>query len=595
MENRAMTQSILPTHPLDGLQLTRLQQAVEGLNSEQLIWASGYLAGLGAVQPAIGEAANEAPLLTILYATHGGNARGVAEALADGARAWGLAPRLVAAEGYRARDLTKERLLVVVISTQGEGEPPEGAFELFRYLKGNKAPQLDGLKYAVFGLGDSSYEHFCQAAKELDALLQGCGAQALLQRIDADVDFQRQSTAWQGEVLRAVEQLQPSDQARIIPLQRGTTAGIRYDRNHPFQSELLERRRITTTDALSEVHHLALEIDPQAISYRPGDALGVLFRNDPAVVEEILSHTRLSGDTRVKLGDDELTLTQALIERLELTQLHPRLVKAWAALSGDRELSALSEDGEGLRRFVQGLQLIDLLQAYPVELDGQGVVNLLHPRQPRLYSIASSQAAYEDEVHLAVSTLRYRGHGREHLGGASGYLTRRLVAGERLGVYVAENNGFRLPQSGDTPIIMVGAGTGIAPYRAFLQAREAAGAGGDGWLIYGNRHFHRDFLYQADWLNYRKAGLLKRISLAFSRDGKERTYVQARLYEERAELYRWLRQGAHLYVCGGVAMEQGVRQALQAIAQDQGGLDEAAAIEYIESLREQGRYQRDVY
>ncbi|MEW8584546.1 MAG: sulfite reductase [NADPH] flavoprotein alpha-component, partial [Candidatus Thiodiazotropha sp.] len=170
-----------------------------------------------------------------------------------------------------------------------------------------------------------------------------------------------------------------------------------------------------------------------------------------------------------------------------------------------------------------------------------------------------------------------------------------LVAGERLGVYVAENNGFRLPQSGDTPIIMVGAGTGIAPYRAFLQAREAAGAGGDGWLIYGNRHFHRDFLYQADWLNYRKAGLLKRISLAFSRDGKERTYVQARLYEERAELYRWLRQGAHLYVCGGVAMEQGVRQALQAIAQDQGGLDEAAAIEYIESLREQGRYQRDVY
>lgn len=595
MENRAMPQSILPAHPLDGLQFNCLQQAVEGLNSEQLAWASGYLAGLGAVRPAIGEAANEAPLLTILFATHGGNARGVAEALADGATGRGLAPRLVSAEGYRARDLTKERLLVVVISTQGEGEPPESALELFSYLKGNKAPQLEGLKYAIFGLGDSSYAHFCQAAKELDALLQGCGATALLQRIDADIDFQQQSAAWQGEVLKAVEQLRPSDQARIIPLQRGTTAGIRYDRNHPFQSELLERRRITTTDALSEVHHLALEIDPQAIRYQPGDALGVFFRNDPALVEEILSLGRLSGDTRVKLGSDEMTLAQALIERLELTRLHPSLVKTWATLSGDRELVTLTADGEGLRRFVQGLQLIDLLQAYPAELDGQGLANLLHPQQPRLYFIASSQAAYEDEVHLVVSSLRYRGHGREHLGGASGYLTRRIAAGDRLGIYVAENNGFRLPQAGDIPIIMVGAGTGIAPYRAFLQAREAAGAGGDGWLIYGNRHFHRDFLYQADWLKHRKAGRLKRISLAFSRDEKKRSYVQARLYEERAELYRWLQRGAHLYVCGGVAMEQGVRQALQGIARDQGGYDDEAAIEYIESLREQGRYQRDVY
>ncbi|MES9993821.1 MAG: flavodoxin domain-containing protein [Candidatus Thiodiazotropha sp.] len=595
MDNTAQNRQIFPSHPLDGLQLSRLQQAVEGLNNEQLTWASGYLAGLGAVQPAPGEAVNEAPRFTVIYATHGGNARSVAEALADAATSRGLAPRLVSAEAYRARDLTKEQLLVVVISTQGEGEPPESAYELFKYLKGVKAPQLDRLQYAIFGLGDSSYEHFCQAAKELDGLLQGCGAKTLLERVDADIDFQQQSNAWQEGILKLVEQLQPSDQARVIPLQRGAIAGVRFDRNHPYQAELLDRRRITSDDALAEVHHLALEIDPQVIRYQPGDALGVLFRNDATLVEEITSLGELSGETQVRLGDDVMSLTQALVERLELTQLHPSVVKGWGALNGDKELVSLSEDAGALRRFVQGLQLVDLLQAYPAELAAQDLVDLLHPQQPRLYSIASSQRAYEDEVHLTVSTLRYRDRGREHLGGASGYLTQRFAEGDRLGLYLAENPGFRLPESADTSIIMVGAGTGIAPYRAFLQEREATGATGAGWLIFGNRHFHRDFLYQTDWLNYRKAGLLERISLAFSRDDAERTYVQARLYEERAELFRWLQEGAHLYVCGGVAMEQGVRQALQGVAQDQGGLDEEAAIEYIESLREQGRYQRDVY
>jgi sulfite reductase (NADPH) flavoprotein alpha-component len=596
MENSAKSETVIfPQHPLGGLQLSRLQQAVEGLNNEQLAWASGYLAGLGAVQPAAAVAANEAPVMTILYATQGGNARGVAETLADAARARGLEPRLVSAQEYRARELSKERLLVVVICTQGEGEPPESAYELFKYLRGNKPPRLAGLKYAIFGLGDSSYQHFCQAARDLDALLKGCGAEALIERIDADVDFQQPSSAWQGEILKAVALLQPSDQARVIPLQRGVSAAPRYDRNHPFQAELLERRRITTADALSEVHHLSLEIDAGAVRYRPGDALGVLFRNDPALIEEILTLTGIPGESPVTLGAESMTLTQALGERLELTQLHPAVVKGWASVSADEALHALGENGEALRNFVHGLQLPDLLRAYPAEVDGQGLVNLLHPQQPRLYSIASSQAVYEDEIHLTVAALRYRSGGREHLGGASGYLTRRLAEGDRSGVYVAENPGFRLPQSGDTPIIMVGAGTGIAPYRAFLQERAATGGAGHNWLVFGNRNFHRDFLYQTEWLKQRKEGVLTRISLAFSRDGAERTYVQARLYEERAELYRWLQRGAHLYVCGGVAMEQAVRHSLQAIAQDQGGLAEEAALEYIDSLREQGRYQRDVY
>ncbi|MEJ2590389.1 MAG: flavodoxin domain-containing protein [Candidatus Thiodiazotropha sp.] len=576
------------------MQLSRLQQAVEDLNADQLTWASGYLAGLGATLPSPQSAANESPRMTILYATQGGNARSVAQALADGATGRGFAPRLVSAEQFRPRDLAKEQLLVAVISTQGEGEPPESARELFKYLNGRKAPELAQLRYAIFGLGDSSYEYFCQASKDLDALLQARGARSLVQRIDADVDFQVHTADWSHQVLQEVEKALPADQARIIPIQR-TAIALRYDRNHPYRAELLEQRRITTADALSDVHHLSLEIDPQAIRYQPGDALGLFFRNDPALIEEILYLTGLADTARVILDGESLSLGQALSERLELTQLHPSVVSAWASHAGSPKLSALSGNGEALRRFARERQFIDLLQAHPAAIDAQALVKLLHTQQPRLYSIASSQAAYDDEIHLTVSALHYQAHGRDHLGGASGLLTRRIAEGDSLPVYVAENPGFRLPKAGDTPIVMIGAGTGIAPYRAFLQEREAAGSTGRNWLVFGNRHFHRDFLYQTDWLKYRRDGLLERISLAFSRDAGERTYVQARICEEGSELYRWLQEGAHLYVCGGLEMEKAVRQSLQGIAQVEGGLDEDAAAEYIESLREQGRYQRDVY
>jgi sulfite reductase (NADPH) flavoprotein alpha-component len=593
MQNSVNTIEGVPPHPLDGLQLSLLRQAVAGLSGQQLAWASGYLAGLGAGEPAPLHEANESLALTILYATQGGNARSVADALAENAAGRGLVSRLVSADQYRPRDLRKERLLVVVISTQGEGEPPESALELFNYLRGNKPPRLNGLQYAVFGLGDSSYEQFCQAARDLDGLLKASGARCLSERVDADIDFQPQAAIWREKIVQSVEKLQPTELARIIPIQRA--AATRHDRNHPYQAELLERRRVTTTDAVAEVHHLVLEVDPASIRYRPGDSLGLFFHNDPVLIEETLSLLGLAGDSRIALGEDEWRLADALAQRLELTQLHPNLVKAWASLAGDDALTAISQDGERLRNFVRDGQVIDLLAAYPAEVEAQELVNLLHPQQPRLYSIASSQKASEEEIHLTVSTLRYRNQGRDHMGGASGYLTQRIAEGDHLGIYVVENPSFKLPQQGDTPIIMVGAGTGIAPYRAFLQEREAQSDSGENWLVFGNRHFHRDFLYQTDWLGYRRAGLLNRISLAFSRDEGDRAYVQERLCDERSELFNWLQEGACLYVCGGVEMELGVRQSLMEIAQDRGGLSQEAALDYIDTLRQQGRYQRDVY
>lgn len=593
MEVTAKKSAEFQMHPLDDLQLSRLQLAIEGLNNDQLAWASGYLAGLGALQPTTKAAANESASLTILYATQGGNARSVAESLAANIQAQGYAPRLVSSENYRPRDLLKEKVLIVVISTQGEGEPPETAYELFKYLRGKKTSPLPNLRYAIFALGDSSYEHYCQAGKELDHLLQARGAEPLAERIDADVDFQNQVPSWQEEILATVKKLQPSEPARIIPLQ--AAAPLRYDRNNPYQAELIERRRITTDDALSEVHHLALEIDPAVIRFQPGDAIGLFFCNDPDLVEEIVTRLGLSADAKVTLGKEQIPLSQALTQRLEITQLHPGVVKAWSKVAEDRRLKAISDEINALRKFVRDRQLIDLLTAFPAELDEQALVQLLNNQQSRLYSIASSQSAFEEEIHLTVAALSYQSHNRNHLGGASGYLSQRIAEGDKLAVYVVENPSFKLPESTDTPIIMVGAGTGIAPYRAFLQEREARNSQGQNWLVFGNRHFQRDFLYQTDWLNYRKAGLLDRISLAFSRDAEERSYVQARLYEERFELYRWLQEGAHLYVCGGIEMEQGVYQSLLAIAQDQGGLNDESAVEYIESLRQQGRYQRDVY
>ncbi len=595
MRNAANDVSTGSDLPLNSFQLSRLAQAVEGLTQDQLTWASGYLAGMGAARSAPTLAPTVAPSLTILYASVGGNARAVAEALAESAADRGLAPRLVSVDDYRARDLAKEKLVYVVISTQGEGEPPEGALELFRYLKGKKPPQLGELEYAVFGLGDSSYEFFNQAAKDLDQQLQDLGATSVVDRVDADVDYEVHTQAWYDQVLKIAEKNRPADGAQVIPLQRQAPAVVRYDRNHPYEAEVVDNRRITTDDAIGAVHNLVLEIDPETIRYQPGDSLGVLFRNDPALVDQVLAMTGLSADAAVALQGRSLELREALINERELTQLHPSVVNAWAEQTGNQELLALREDKAQLRNFAGERQLIDLLAEYPGEVTADTLVSLLQPLQPRLYSIASSQAETPDEVHLTVATVEYEAFGREHLGGASGHLTRRVEPGDVQAIYVAENNGFRLPKNGDAPVIMVGAGTGIAPFRGFLQERAATGADGKNWLVFGNRHFHRDFLYQTDWIAHRDAGLLHEVSLAFSRDSDDRPYVQDRLRENGAEVYRWLQEGAHFYVCGGLAMARAVQDTLQAIVETHAGLDAAAAAEYIEELQAEGRYQKDAY
>lgn len=602
MQNTATKLADNSAGQLGEAQLERLQQAAESLNSAQLNWASGYLAGLCAVpSPAKQNAA--AASMTILYATQGGNAQCIATELANNATALGYPARVESVNAYRVRGLAKEKILVVVISTQGDGDPPESAQELIRYLSSNKHAELNDLQYAIFGLGDSSYECFCKAGRDLDTLLQDRGARALLQRVDADVDFHSQAVDWYKDLLKEVEPILDQagksgrDQAesRVIQLQLQTQLSAGHDRNNPITAEIIDTRSITTDDAHTSVQHLSLAIDPQLVTYRPGDALGVWFRNDPQLVDAVLHLTGLDAKEPVEIQGRSEDLGEALASQLELTQLHPLVVKAWSSFTGNSGLAELAQDSKKLRAFATERQFIDLLHDYPGEIDATNLVATLQPVQPRLYSISSSQAAYEDEIHLTVSSTQYHAHGREHLGAASGYLSRRIDAGDEIHVYIAENPAFNLPDDGDTALILIGTGSGIAPYRAFLQEREAIGATGPVWLVFGNRHFHRDFLYQSDWLKYRKAGLLERVSLAFSRDINAPAYVQDRLSEEGAELFRWLSEGARIYVCGCVAMEKGVSEALHGIIAQHGNMSAESATQYIEDLHAGKRYLRDVY
>ena len=588
---------------LSELHLQRLTQAIHGLTREQVNWASGYLAGLSQAQQFPLAQETPAARVTVLYATHTGNGRGIAEKLADDALARGLNSRVLSVADFKPRDLSKEQYLILVISTHGEGEVPESAAELERYLFSQRPPQLEELSFSVFALGDSSYEYFCQAGKIFDERLEALGARRLLPRVDADISYEDAAVQWSDEIIyETLESLPGSSGAgsssNVFNLS-GATGQTRIDRSNPFHATLLDNRRITTDDAIANVHHIVLEVDPQVISYQPGDALGVWTKNDLSLVSEIIQAAGLDAETSVTLDGQSFTLAQALTEKLELTLLHPTVVANWASLSGSKALLSLVDDTRKLREFAQDRQLIDLISEFPLpadaKTDARELVEVLQPLQPRLYSIASSQQLNDDEVHLTVAALSYEAHGRGHLGAASNHLVHHLQHDDVLAVYVAGNAHFRLPSSGDVPIIMIGAGTGIAPYRAFLQQRQAEGASGKNWLVFGNRHFKRDFLYQQDWVNFRKAGLLEKVSLAFSRDTTTRAYIQDKLRENAEELYQWLQQGAQIYVCGGIYMEKGVRESIAEIVNTYGEASDRDADEIIENLRAQGRYLREVY
>ncbi|CNH75465.1 NADPH-dependent assimilatory sulfite reductase flavoprotein subunit [Yersinia mollaretii] len=600
MTTQAPPTSLLPLSPE---QLTRLQAAVGELSPTQMAWLSGYFWGRVNQQPdtVIAPAAIvPAVTVTLISASQTGNARRLAEQLRDDLLAAKLSVNLVNAGDYKFKQIAQERLLVVVASTQGEGEPAEEAVALHKFLFSKKAPKLPETAFAVFGLGDTSYEHFCQAGKDFDNKLAELGAERLLDRVDADVEYQESAQQWRQQVVAVLQARVPAQSpAAVAATQSGAVDEITsspYSKSAPLTAQLSVQQKVTGRHSEKDVRHIEIDLGDSGLRYQPGDALGVWFDNDSALVEELLALLWLKGDEPVSIDGQNMPLAKALRSHLELTQNTTVIVDKYAALSRDETLIALLADKPALQQYAKNTPIVDMVRQAPSDLNADQLVALLRPLTPRLYSIASSQAETENEVHITVGVVRYDIDGRPRTGGASGYLADRLAVDDDIRIFIEHNDNFRLPANPETPVIMIGPGTGIAPFRAFMQQREAIGASGKNWLLFGNPHFTEDFLYQVEWQRYVKEGLLTRIDLAWSRDQADKIYVQDKLREQGAELWSWIQQGAHIYVCGDAnRMAKDVEQVLLDVVAEHGAMDTEQADEYLSELRLARRYQRDVY
>jgi sulfite reductase (NADPH) flavoprotein alpha-component len=597
-------------------QWERLSGLATTLKPGQALWISGYFAGIDysaralngatAIPTRLDDPAVLAPVaaasrtLTILYAGETGNSASVAKALAEASRTQGGVPTLVDVADYKPRKLKDEQDLLIVTSTHGEGEPPLSAVGFFEFVEGRKAPRLEGVRFAVLALGDSTYEHYCGAGKRLDMRLAELGAERLAERVDCDVDYDEPAAAW---AKTALELLAPASPSASVPAQAvGNIAPLgdasAFGKKNPFAATVIDNFVLTGSGSSKETRHIELSLAGSGLTFEPGDALGMMPRNDPALAEALLGTLSLDANAPLAIKERAMTLGEALVDTLEITAATPRFLDHWAGLSEAGELQALRGEGnvEARSAFLRDHHIIDVVRRFPVAgIDAPTFAAGLRPLQPRLYSIASSLSNAPDEAHLTVSAVRYDLHGEAREGVASGHFANRAEPDATIPVYIQANSHFRLPDD-DKPIIMIGAGTGIAPYRAFLQEREARGASGKSWLFFGERNFDSDFLYQTEWQELLKDGVLSRMNVAFSRDAATKTYVQHRLLEQARDVYAWLEEGAHVYVCGdGAKLAPDVHAALLAVVAGQRGCDSAAASAYVGALKADHRYQIDVY
>ncbi|KMQ76160.1 assimilatory sulfite reductase (NADPH) flavoprotein subunit [Marinobacter subterrani] len=591
--------------PLTADQQQRLSQLLAELDPGQTSWLVGYLAGFCAASgstaqafPATSASAQNGSELTILFGSQTGNAEGVAEQLAVRAAEKGVAANVVDLADYKPKQLKQAQFLALVTSTQGEGDPPDNALDFYEFLMGKKAPKLGQLRYSVLGLGDSSYQHFCQTGKDFDQRLTELGASSLAERVDCDVDYEDLAEQWIERVLEAVaSEAGASQPVASASTAVGSAAASLYGRKNPFQATILTNQLLSGQGSDKEVRHIELSLEDSGLQYKPGDALAVCPENSPELVSQLLSALAFDSEAPVDINGEAGTLGEALARHREITLLTPPLIKQWAELAGQEELSALADNAGELRDWMEGRDLLDLVQCWPMpSLQPQQLVNLLRKLPPRLYSISSSQAAEEDEVHITVAAVRYQSHDRNREGVASTWLADRLKEGATVPVYIDPNKNFALPDNDEVPVIMIGPGTGVAPFRAFMQEREEREVTGDNWLIFGDRRFRSDFLYQSEWLKWRREGLLTRLDVAFSRDQDEKRYVQHCLREQGADVWAWLARGASLYVCGDAEhMAPDVHQALLDVVCEQAGKTADQAEDYLRQLNRDKRYQRDVY
>ncbi len=592
---------------LDANQLASLQEAISTYTPLQLAWTSGYLAaksesGSAVAVSAVAESAQAQQTLTILYSSQTGNAKGVAKKLAESAKAAGIQVNFKNVAEYKAKSLKAETHLLIVTSTNGEGEAPDDAISFHEFLSSKKAPKLPSLQYSILALGDSSYEFYCQTGKDFDDRLKALGATQIAPRVDCDVDYFDDATAWCTQVVDTLKADLTKTSGAVAPVANlsGTTESTsQYTKQAPYTAELIVSQKITGRDSAKDVRHVEIDLGESGLTYKTGDALGVWFENSDALVAELLEALKLDASEKVTIKvegvENTYTLSEAFKSQLEITQSAPSFVEFWAGLSGDAKLAKIVTDKTETREYSAINQIVDIVKEAPTEVSAQQFVDNVRKITPRLYSIASSQSEVEEEVHLTVGLVSYEHNGKLRLGGASNFLT-AAEEGTTVKVFIEDNDNFRLPEDGNTPVIMIGPGTGVAPFRAFMQERDATEAEGKNWMFFGDQTFTQDFLYQVEWQGYLKSGLLTKMDVAFSRDQAEKVYVQHRIKENAKEIFEWLTNGAHLYICGDAdRMAKDVHNTLVEVIAEQGGLTAEQAEDYLKSLRSNKRYQKDVY
>lgn len=586
------------TCPLSAPDWQKLQPLLHTLTSGQLNWLSAWCRERAEeTQPA---AIQEAADILLIAASQTGNARRVAESLRDQLFSAQRAVRLVNAGDISLTGFPGSPLVVLICATTGDGDAPEEALPLFHFLHSVQAPLLTDTRYAVLALGNRAYPQFCQAGKNFDNRLCALGAQRLLPRAEADSDYQTTADNWISQLLPELLNLtQPADEEKLRRFVHNTVVQIDsqpHQRNKPQSAVLRRVVRLTAPASEKHVCQVVLDISGTGLRYQTGDALGVYPENSPELVSELLGLLWFDGNERVTLKGKSYSLREALLTQCELTINSAPVVAAYARLSNAPELLDMIADPQQLTAYAQRRPVADMVREFAVQTSAQAWADCLSPLMPRLYSISSSPLVSPDEVHLTAGVVEYSTDGRARYGAATRYLTHQLQPGDTVACFIEHNDHFRLPEDPERPVIMIGPGTGIAPFRAFLQQRAAQQSGGKNWLITGNPHEKSDFLYEAELTDFVRQGVLTELTTAWSRDQPQKIYVQDKLAERRETVWRWLEQGAHLYVCGDAfRMAKDVDAVLPDIIRSEGAMSAEEALVFLNGLRTAKRYQRDVY
>jgi len=604
-------------------QATQINELLQTLTPEQKVWLSGYLVAnqqltsgtsetqgsqIGAIskdtetmlqqnEPTIQP---EKRAITLLYGSETGNAQGLAEIFEERLSNIGHNVTLKAMEEFKPKNLKNVEDLFIITSTQGEGDPPDNAAELHEFIHGRKAPKLEGVRFSVLALGDQTYEFFCQTGRDFDKKLEELGAERLYERVDCDVDYEEDAEKWMANVINTIDSAPEGTQSeQVVSESIKSAKEKKYSKANPYQAEVLENINLNGRGSNKETRHIEFLLDNFGEEYEVGDCLVVLPQNDPALVELLMSTLGWDPGDQIQISEDgdTISLEEALTSYFEITKLTKPLLQNAAAYFDNEALEDKVQDSEWIQNYIEGRDFIDLLNDFPPEeLEPEDLYQILRKLPPREYSISSSYQSLPDEVHITVGAVRYNTHGRDRSGVCSVQFAERIQPGDTVPIYLKRNPNFKFPKDGDTPVIMIGPGTGIAPFRAHMQEREEYGYKGNTWLFFGDQHFTTDFLYQTEWQEWLKDGVLEKMNVAFSRDTDQKVYVQHRIAEHSKEFNEWLEKGASIYICGDEKnMAKDVHQAIRNVLVKEQNLTEEDAESYLKQMKKDKRYQRDVY